>query len=103
MRKIGNFECSGEEKILLWDKVNFYGLLEQMTAAEIDEMNRWLDSQGFDFGGLCESRAEYDESVLFAYIKDWLQWEIGEEQIEQAKALFPIYCAAVATRRKIEN
>ena len=88
---------SGDRKILNWDKENFYELLNQITYEEIEIMNGYLDSEGFDVRGLSESRKEYVEQVLFTYIKDWVKLLIETDSIHEAKEVFEIYCAALAS------
>lgn len=44
--------------------------------------------------------AEYVEDVLFTYIKDWLKLLIEGDSIDQAKELFAIYSASMATRNQ---
>ncbi len=91
---------SGDRKIQNWDRGNFYDLLKQITHEEIEIMNDYLDSEGFDLKGLNDSHAEYVEDVLFTYIKDWLKLLIEGDSIDQAKELFAIYSAAIATRNQ---
>ena len=88
---------SGDRKILNWDKENFYELLNQITYEEIEIMNGYLDSEGFDVRGLSESRKEYVEQVLFTYIKDWVKLLIETDSIHEAKEVFESYCAALAS------
>ena len=88
---------SGDRKILNWDRENFYELLKHITYEEIEIMNGYLDSEGFDVRGLSESRKEYVEQVLFTYIKDWVKLLIETDSIHEAKEVFEIYCAALAS------
>ena len=98
--KVHRMLWSGDRKILHWNRVNFYDLLKQITHEEIEIMNDYLDSEGFDLKGLNDSHAEYVEDVLFTYIKDWLKLLIEGDSIDQAKELFAIYSAAIATRNQ---
>ena len=91
---------SGNRKIMKWNKENYYELLKQLTIDEIEIMNDYLDGEGYDLKGLCETHAEYVEDVLFTYIKDWLKLLIEGDSIDQAKELFAIYSAAIATRNQ---
>ena len=52
---VNDLTWSGNRKILHWDRVNFYELLAQITAEEIEVMNAYLDSEGYDIKGLNES------------------------------------------------
>lgn len=88
---------SGDRKILRWDRQNFYDLLKQITHEEIEIMNGYLDSEGFDLKGLNDSHGEYVQDVLFTYIKDWLKLLIEADCIGEATELFSIYSAAAAT------
>ena len=97
--KVHRIFWSGDRKIWNWDRVNFYDLLKQITHDEIEIMNGYLDSEGFDLKGLNDTHAEYVEDVLFTYIKDWLRLLIEADSIDQAKELFAIYSAAMATRK----
>ena len=97
--KVHRIFWSGDRKIQNWDRVNFYDLLKQITHDEIEIMNGYLDSEGFDLKGLNDTHAEYVEDVLFTYIKDWLRLLIEADSIDQAKELFAIYSAAMATRK----
>ena len=78
--------------------MNFYDLLKQITHEEIEIMNAYLDSEGFDLKGLSDNHAEYVEDVLFTYIKDWMKLVIEEDRFEEAAEMFSIYSAVVATR-----
>ena len=98
--KVPRMLWSGYIKILHWNRVNFCDLLKQITHEEIEIMNDYLDSEGFDLKGLNDSHAEYVEDVLFTYIKDWLKLLIEGDSIDQAKELFAIYSAAIATRNQ---
>ena len=48
--------------------------------------------------GLFETHAEYVDNVLFDYIKDWMKLLIEEDRFEEAKEMFSIYSAVMATR-----
>ena len=89
---------SGNRKIMKWNKENYYELLKQLTIDEIEIMNDYLDGEGYDLKGLCETHAEYVDNVLFAYIKDWMKLLIEEDRFEEAKEMFSIYSAVMATR-----
>lgn len=52
---VNDLTWSGNRKILHWDRVNFYELLAQITAEEIEVMNAYLDSEGYDIKGLNET------------------------------------------------
>ena len=89
---------SGNRKILKWNKENYYELLQQFTIDEIEIMNDYLDGEGYDLKGLYETHAEYVDNVLFAYIKDWMKLLVEEDRFEEAKEMFSIYSAVMATR-----
>ncbi len=52
---VNDLSWSGNRKILHWDRVSFCELLAQITAEEIEVMNAYLDSEGYDIKGLNES------------------------------------------------
>ena len=87
---------SGNRKILKWNKENYYELLNQLTIDEIEIMNDYLFGEGHDLKGLFETHAEYVDNVLFDYIKDWMK--LLEDRFEEAKEMFSIYSAVMATR-----
>ena len=89
---------SGNRKILKWNRESYHELLKQLTIDEIEIMNDYLDGEGYDLKGLCETHAEYVDNVLFTYIKDWMKLLIEEDRFEEAKEMFSIYSAVMATR-----
>lgn len=97
--KVNDLSWSGNRKILHWDRVNFYELLAQITAEEIEVMNAYLDSEGYDIKGLNENHQAYVEDVLVTYIKDWLKLTVEVDAVDMVKDFCNIYCAIMATRR----
>ena len=96
---VNNLAWSGNRKILRWDRVNFCELLAQITAEEIEVMNAYLDSEGYDVKGLNESHQAYVEDVLVTYIKDWLKLTVEVDAVDMVKDFCNIYCAIMATRQ----
>ena len=95
---VNDLTWSGNRKILHWDRVNFYELLAQITAEEIEVMNAYLDSEGYDVKGLNESHQAYVEDVLVTYIKDWLKLTVEVDAVDMVKDFYKIYCAVMSTR-----
>ena len=96
---VNDLTWSGNRKILHCDRVNFYELLAQITAEEIEVMNAYLNSEGYDIKGLNESYQAYVEDVLVTYIKDWLKLTVEVDAVDMVKDFCNIYCAIMATRR----
>ena len=94
---VNDLAWSGNRKILNWDRNNFYELLKQITPGEIETMNTYLDSEGYELKGLSESYEDYIENVLITYIKDWLKLVVDEDSLAMVKDLCNIYCAVMAT------
>ena len=96
---VNDLTWSGNRKILHWDRVNFYELLAQITAEEIEVMNAYLNSEGYDIKGLNESYQAYVEDVLVTYIKDWLKLTVEVDAVDMVKDFYKIYCAVMSTRQ----
>ena len=96
---VNDLTWSGNRKILHWDRVNFYELLAQITAEEIEVMNAYLDSEGYDIKGLNETHQAYVEDVLTTYIKDWLKLTVEVDAVDMVKDFYKIYCAVMSTRQ----
>ena len=96
---VNDLTWSGNRKILHWDRVNFYELLAQITAEEIEVMNAYLDAEGYDIKGLNESHQAYVEDVLVTYIKDWLKLTVEVDAVDMVKDFYKIYCAVMSTRQ----
>ena len=96
---VNDLTWSGNRKILHWDRVNFYELLAQITAEEIEVMNAYLDSEGYDIKGLNETHQAYVEDVLVTYIKDWLKLTVEVDAVDMVKDFYKIYCAVMSTRQ----
>ena len=96
---VNDLTWSGNRKILHWDRVNFYELLAQITAEEIEVMNAYLNSEGYDIKGLNESYQAYVEDVLVTYIKDWLKRTVEVDAVDMVKDFYKIYCAVMSTRQ----
>ena len=97
--KVNDLMWSGNRKILRWDRANFFDLLGQMTAQEIEIMNAYLDSEGYDVKGLSDSQDAYREDVLITYIKDWLKLTVEVDAVDMVKDFCDIYCAIMVTQR----
>ena len=97
-KKVIYLPWSGNRKIMQWDRENYIDLLKQFTIDEIEIMNDYLDGEGYDVKGLSETHAEYVDSVLFTYIKDWIKLLIEEDRYKEATDLFSIYSSIMATR-----
>ena len=98
---VNDLMWSGNWKILHWDRENFSDLLGQMTDTEIDIMNAYLDSEGYDIRGLNDSQEAYREDILITYIKDWLKLTVEVDAVGMVQDLCDIYCALMVTKRPV--
>ena len=69
-----------------------------MTAQEIEIMNAYLDSEGYDIKGLSDSQEAYREDVLITYIKDWLKLTVEVDAVDMVKDFCDIFCAIMVSK-----
>ena len=79
-----------DEKIMNWNRHDFSALVAQMDECEIQEMNRWLVSQGIEIDSDCYAYEDYADEVVYEYIKRWLIQQLDEGIISGTAELLEI-------------